>query len=201
MTVDGEGAVALSFRFSRARVLLCVLAASALAACSSSSGGAELTTAPSVTANGEHYAYAPGSVDESNWPKACSLLTTGSAAAAIGTAVTASRFHARCYYSPTNDAFPTLTVTILGIGNDQQDAFDRVRDTNSARSPKSVDKVGDEAVTYTLPGSPTVNLDVLTHEGLFELSLRSPVGLKTSPTRAQDILASVGRALAEEFAG
>ena len=193
--------MALRFRSSRARILLCALAASALAACSSSSGGAELSTAPSVTANGKHYAYAPGSVDQSNWPKPCSLVTTSSAAAAIGTAVTASSFHARCYYSPANDAFPTLTLTILGIGNDQQDAFDRVRDMSAGHKPTSVDGVGEAAITYTLQSSPTVNLELLTHEGLFELSLRSPVGLRTSAARAQDILSSVGRALAEEFAG
>jgi hypothetical protein len=193
--------VALRFRSSRARILLCVLVASALAACSSSGAAAELSATPSVTANGKHYAYAPGTVDESSWPKPCSLVTTSSAAAAIGTAVTASSFHARCYYSPTNDAFPTLTVTILGIGNDQRNAYDQVRDTNAGRAPKSVDGVGEAAISYTLSGSPTVNLDLLTHQGLFELSLRSPVGLKSSPAAAQDILASVGRALAEEFSG
>jgi hypothetical protein len=197
--------VASQFSSPRTRALLGalagVLAAPVLAACSSSGGATELTTAPSVTANGEHYAYAPGSVAKSAWPKVCSLLTADSAAAAVGTGVTAKTFHARCYYIPGNDTFPTLTVTILGIGNDQRQAFDAVRDQNARFSPTRVGRVGDAAVLYTLRGSPTVNLDVLADQGLFEISLRSPVGLQISQGEARSILTKVGRVLAKEFTG
>ena len=177
------------------------LAALVLAACSSSGGAAELTTAPSVTANGKQYTYDRGTVAKSAWPKVCSLLTTDSAAAAIGNGVTAKPFHARCYYIPGNDAFPTLTVTILGIGNSQRGAFNATREANARLAPKSVSGVGHAAVVYTLRGSPTVNLDVLADQGLFELSLRSPVGLQTGQVEARSILSKVGRALAKEFAG
>lgn len=193
----------LSPRRSRALLgaLAGLLAAPVLAACSSSGAATELTTAPSVTANGKHYAYAQGTVAKSAWPRVCSLLTSDSAAAAVGTGVTAKSFHGRCFYVPGNDSFPTLTVTILGIGNDQRGAFNAVRDENTRLSPTRVGRVGDAAILYTLRASPTVNLDVLAGQGLFEISLRSPVGLQTGQVEARSILTKVGRALAREFSG
>ncbi|WP_375487939.1 hypothetical protein [uncultured Jatrophihabitans sp.] len=183
---------------ARARVLVLALGAAALTACSSS-GAAELSTAPSPTPNGKHYVYADGSVERTDWPDVCFPVTADSAAAVIGTAVTTKAFHRRCYYIPGNDAFPTLTVTILGIGNDQQDTFNSVRDQNANRSPRRVDGVGRAAVTYTLSVSPTMVMDVLTDQGAFELALRSPVGNKVSSGRGLDMLSAVGRVLAKEF--
>ena len=179
-----------------------VLAVLVLAGCSTGGGSAgELTTSPSVAANGKHYSYGQSSVAQSRWPAACSLLTTDSVAAAVGTAVAASTFHQRCYYIPGNDAFPTLTLTILGIGDGQRSAFSSVRRANSSNSPSTVDGVGKAAITYAVPGSPTVNLDLLADQGLFELSLRSPVGNETSASVALSMLRQVGGALATEFAG
>ncbi len=176
------------------------LAIAGAAACSSSAP-AEIATPLRVATNGRHYTYDQGSVATSSWPKVCSLLTNGSAAAAIGTAVRVKAFHRRCYYIPGNDSFPTLTVTILGIGNDQRNAFDEVRHSNAGLHPRSVGGVGRAAVTYRLTGSPTVNLDVLAAQGLFEIALRSPVGNEIGTAKGQSILARVGRALATEFSG
>ena len=183
----------------RVRFLPCALAL-ALAACSSS-GTAELSATPAVTPNAKHYSYDSGSVAASSWPKACSLLSVESAAAAIGTAVTTTRFHTRCFYSPTNDTFPTLTVTILGIGHSQRGTYNTVRDSNARYKPTRVRGVGKAAVTSAVSGSPTVNLDLLADEGVFEIALRSPVGNRTGAATARAILVRVGRALASEFAG
>ncbi|WP_375497963.1 hypothetical protein [uncultured Jatrophihabitans sp.] len=190
----------------RARVLLSALIGAALTASTvltgcSSSAPAEIRAAPAVTANGKHYVYAPGSVARSAWPNVCSLLTTESAAAAVGNAVTPKAFHRRCFYIPKNDSFPTLTVTILGIGNDQREAYDRVRDNTGRFGPKRVAGVGKAAVIYPVSGSPTVNLDLLADQGLFEVALRSPVGNKVGLAESQAVLVKVGKVLASEFAG
>ena len=192
-------------RIARPRIALGVLGVvaalvMALAACSSSAP-AELTSSPAVTGNGRHYSYDAGSLAQSSWPKACSLLSTDSAAAAIGTGVRATRFHQICYYTPTNDTFPTLSLTILGIGTAQRSAYNEVRSANARYKPVRVHGVGKAAVSYELSGSPTVNLDVLADQGLFEFALRSPVGNKASVADARAILGRVGTAVAGEFAG
>jgi hypothetical protein len=182
------------------RVLLFLILCATLAACSSSAS-AVLTGTPAVTANGRHYSYGQGSVAKSSWPKVCSLVTTESASAVIGTAAVPKTFHQRCFYVPGNDAFPTLTVTILGIGSNQRDAFDRVRDQNARFKPKRIAGLGRGADIYDVSGSPTVNLDLLCRQGSFEIAVRSPVGNQLSAADARSVLVRVARVLNREFSG
>ena len=169
-----------------------------LAGCSSGSEPT-LKTGAAPTAAGRKYSYDAGSVPRSGWPDPCRLLTASDASTVLGTRLVVHRFHNQCMFLPTSALFPTLTLSLIGVGNAQAGTYRANLAHHAGGSGVAVRGVGQAATFAKVSGQPAYRLDVLAGQATFELTLRSPSANPVNRTPAQSTLVTVGRLVAAKF--
>jgi hypothetical protein len=188
--VHGRGTALRAVPLAAMALVLAVLSAC------SSSAPPELHQTPTVSPNGQHYAFA-GSVAASQWPNTCDYITKDAAAAALETSVTVQQFNTQCLYIPDNSDVPVLVVETLALGPDLSGTYDSLR-ASTGGHPSTVSGVGEQASIAT-PVALQTTLNLLVREGVFQLQLRAPSGNAINPVKARAILSRLGRAIATEF--
>lgn len=181
-------------------VVAAALALAALSACSGSSL-APVQSSPTITAAGRHYTFSSSHVPKKKWPNPCTLLTRSSGAAALGTAISVRRFHTSCYYTPGSNAYPTLTITLLGVGTGSGRSYRQTSALNKGANRTSVTDVGRSAYLHSVRHLPASRLNVLTRYAHFAVTVQSPQGQQLSNARAHALLIAVGKVVAKAFRG
>lgn len=176
-------------------VAAAALVLTGLAACSSSAAPV-LHASPTVTANGQHYAFA-GTVAASQWPNTCDYVTRDSAAGALGSSVHVQQFDTQCLYIPDNSDQPVLVVETIALGPDLSANYDSLR-ASTGGHPSDVSGVGEQA-SIAEPVARQLTMTLLVRQGLFQLQLRSPAGNPVSSAKGRAILSQLGRVIALEF--
>lgn len=166
-----------------------------LSACSSSAPPV-LHQTPTVTANGQHYAFA-GSVAASQWPNTCDYITRDAAGAALGSSVQLKPFNTQCLYIPDNSEEPVIVVETMALGPDLSANYDTLR-ARTGGHPSDLPGVGEQA-SVAEPVARQLTLNLLVRQGLFQLQLRSPAGNPIGSDKGRTILTRLGLAIASEF--
>lgn len=166
-----------------------------LSACSSSAPPV-LHETPTVTANGQHYAFA-GTVASSQWPNSCDYITRDAAGGALGSSVRMQQFNTQCLYIPDNSDQPVLVLETIALGPDLSADYDSLR-ASTGGHPSDVQGVGEQA-SIAEPVARQLTMTLLVRQGLFQLQLRSPAGNPIGSAKGRAILSQLGRAIAAEF--
>ncbi len=194
--VDGDGEPVHGRTALRAVGLTAMVLVLAILSACSSSAPPELHATPTVSSNGQHYAFA-GSVAAPQWPNTCDYITRDAAAAALETSVQLHQFNTQCLYIPDNSDIPVLVVETIALGPDLSGTYDSLR-ASTGGHPGDVSGVGQQASIAT-PAALQTTMNLLVREGVFQLQLRAPAGNAVSPVKARAILSRLGRAIATEF--